>query len=153
MLKHFLGIVLIITGCASNNITETYLFIAQEFSDCVASASPKNSLGCYKQRVERFQAMPEHDGRWIVLTHASKSYLTRKNFVAGELTEAQAVAEESRWTSELKTNIDISNASSQRRNYELSRALSDFSKSTANPPSVNCRTNPDGVGGYRTVCQ
>lgn len=161
MNKIFMALILLVISifqsAKADVIMDAYRAINDEFFNCMKNVEFKDSQLCYKQRVERYEEMGYHEGRWTVLTHAHKSYLNRLDFVAGKITKAQATAKEREFFSELNANIDIAIAYSQaynaRMNADISRALREFSKATANSPSITCRTNPDGFGGYRTVCQ
>lgn len=151
-----------LSGCATGpsfneQISAVYTQSVLVFKACLEKYSFKDSPICHKEQLEIINELPPHSGQAAARRHKAKMYQTQLDWVAGRINSEQANAitqlslAEYRLDLERQSNFERAQSSQQRAN--VSKALSDFSKATSQPPSVRCKSTPNISGGFDSVCQ
>jgi hypothetical protein len=155
-------VVLFVSACATqpsfnDQIAAEYREFTRVFQACLAATSFKDSPLCYKQQLDFIEQLPLHSGQAAFRRHNAKMYETQLDWVAGRISTDQAIAITNFSKAELRVHLEgkssIERMESARHRANVSKALSDLSNSTAQPPSVRCRSTPNASGGFDSVCQ
>ena len=154
--------VLLVSGCATgpsinDQIAAGYAQATKVFKACLAATSFKDSPLCYKEQIDILDQFPPHNGQAAFQRHNIKMYQTQLDWVAGRISSDQAIAITNLSNAELRVDLErlrsIDRLQSAQQKANVSKALSDFSKAMAPPPSIRCRSNPNASGGFDSVCQ
>jgi len=154
--------VLLVSGCATgpsidHQIAAGYTQATKVFKACLAATSFKDSPLCYKEQIDILDQFPPHSGQAAFQKHNIKMYQTQLDWVAGRISSDQAIAITNLSNAELRVDFErqrsIDRLQSAQQRANVSKALSDFSNATAQPPSIRCRSNRNASGGFDSVCQ
>ena len=154
--------VILVSGCATgpstnDQIAAGYAQATKVFKACLAATSFKDSPLCYKEQIDILDQVPPHSGQAAFQRHNIKMYQTQLDWVAGRISSDQAIAITNLSNAELRVDFErqrsIDRLQSAQQRANVSKALSDFSNATAQPPSIRCRSNRNASGGFDSVCQ
>jgi predicted negative regulator of RcsB-dependent stress response len=155
-------VVLLLAGCATqpsynDQIAAAYRQATRVFKACLASTSFKESPVCYKEQLDIIDQLPPHSGQAAFRRHNAKMYQTQLNWVSGHIDDKQVNAITQLSLAELRVDLERQNSiermQSMQQRANVSKALSDLSNATSQPPSIRCRSSRNPSGGFDSVCQ
>ncbi len=155
-----------LSGCAMSRyddfdeqIDDLYGKITAVFDKCMEVSGVKGASKCGLEFLQYHQRAPDTYRKIPFTRYAEKIYRMTLDWESGRIkTSDQWEARERQIRGILETEIEVAarGASEEdRRRFlrGLGAAGKAMQESTRQPPSITCRSNPDGAGGFRTICQ
>lgn len=161
-----LSIAINLSGCAINRYNEfdeqfddLYGKIAAVFDKCMEVVGVKGASKCGLEFLQYHQKAPDSYRKIPFTRYAEKIYRMTLDWESGRITTSeQWEARERLIRGVLESEIEVAaTAASEEDRRRFLRGLGAAGKAmqeaTKQPSSINCKSSPDGAGGFRTICQ